>query len=103
MPKCNHAAARRKPRPLSWPVIDAKLLEPVAAWDRGARVKSSAAHADSSAVACGLEAAMREQVPEADDHDDVEDAATCARCHGFGTDPGCDHILPCPDCVGDAL
>lgn len=35
-----------------------------------------------------------------DDYDDT-DEPECTRCHGDGTDPWCDHLLPCPECQGE--
>lgn len=36
----------------------------------------------------------------ADGYDDSLDS-TCKHCNGNGTDPWCDHLLPCPTCGGD--
>lgn len=38
-----------------------------------------------------------------DDSDDswLDDEPACDHCHGNGTDPMCDHLLPCPACQGE--
>ena len=37
-----------------------------------------------------------------DDCTDYEDdVIVCERCHGDGTDPMCDGLLPCPECQGE--
>ena len=35
-----------------------------------------------------------------DDYDD-EPEFECERCRGFGMDPECDRLLPCPLCQGE--
>lgn len=37
---------------------------------------------------------------ECTDYNDGDDIQ-CQRCHGDGSDPWCDYLLPCPECLGD--
>ena len=44
--------------------------------------------------------ATSELPPDEEDQWDDEPEWTCEHCHGLGTDPMCDHLLPCPVCHG---
>ena len=52
-----------------------------------------------------LDVGVGRQVAEPDDfyYDDASepDDPLCERYHGDGTDPMCDHLLPCPMCQGE--